>query len=161
MSFLKQKVSSSLKKAGLDPLEALSFDANEESDDRLDERDEDENSSNAESEDDASAASEDSEVHRHAKKRSSKHNRQVSEESAADGYIPWSILSPDKYSLESKDGPIGRQFPWGFADPFNPVHCDFVKLKDAVFAEWRLELREASREVVSFHRRNSPLSNPY
>jgi hypothetical protein len=65
------------------------------------------------------------------------------------GYVPWSFISPDKYSLEAKDGPVGRQFPWGFADPYDPGHCDFVKLKDAVFAEWRSELREASREVVS------------
>jgi septin family protein len=152
MSFLKQKVSRSLKKAGLDPLEALNFDAVESDDDRLDERDEDENSSNADSEEAASARSDDSEGNRNFsnRNRSGKHNRQVSAEDAAldGGYIPWSILSPDKYSLESKDGRVGREFPWGFADPYNVGHCDFVKLKDAVFGEWRSELREASREVV-------------
>ncbi|EXJ64567.1 hypothetical protein A1O7_00904 [Cladophialophora yegresii CBS 114405] len=152
MSFLKQKVSRSLKKAGLDPLEALNFDAADSDDDRLDERDEDEDSSNADSEEATSARSDDSEgIRNFSRKRSGIHNRQVSGEDAAldGGYVPWSILSPDKYSLESKDGPVGRQFPWGFADPYNPVHCDFVKLKDAVFGEWRSELREASREVVS------------
>lgn len=61
--------------------------------------------------------------------------------------LPLSILSPDPYSLKSETGPIGRHFPWGFADPYNPEHCDFVKLKESVFGEWRGELREASREV--------------
>ncbi|KIX97032.1 uncharacterized protein Z520_07146 [Fonsecaea multimorphosa CBS 102226] len=150
MAFLKQKVSWSLKKAGLDPLEALSFDAEDEDDERLDERDEDENSSAADSED-HSARSDDSDANRDrvTAKRPGNHKRQVSTEDAVldSGYVPWSILSPDKYSLEAKDGRVGRLFPWGFADPYNPEHCDFGKLKDAVFGEWRSELREASREV--------------
>lgn len=64
-------------------------------------------------------------------------------------YLPLSILSPDMYDLEmsgqSNQRP-GRRFPWGFADPYDPEHCDFVRLKDSVFSEWRAELREASRE---------------
>lgn len=152
MAFLKQKVSRSLKKAGLDPLEALNFESAED-EDRFDERDEDENSSNADSEEASSARSDDSEGHRNtSKKRPDNHARQTSAEDVVleSGYAPWSILSPDRYSLESKDGPVGRHFPWGFADPYNEDHCDFVKLKDAVFGEWRSELREASREVVSW-----------
>ena len=157
MSFLKQKVIKSLKKAGLDPLEALNFEAEEESDnDKFDERDEDENSSTADSGSEAASKSEDSDPTRPTSnmKRPLNHGRQPSNLSVTDGGVasgfePWSIISPDKYSLQSKEGPIGRQFPWGFADPYNAKHCDFVKLKDAVFGEWRSELREASREVVS------------
>ena len=59
-------------------------------------------------------------------------------------FLPFSILSPDPYS-SSEDRP-GRVFPWGFADPFSPDHCDFVRLKESVFTEWRSELREAARE---------------
>ncbi|KAJ9608961.1 hypothetical protein H2200_006732 [Cladophialophora chaetospira] len=151
MSFLKQKVSKSLKKAGLDPLEALNFDTVGSDDDRFDERDEDDNSSAADSDEATSARSEDSEGDRQpsSRKRTDNHKRLSSAEDVVldSGYAPWSILSPDKYSLEPKDGPIGREFPWGFADPYNAGHCDFVKLKDAVFGEWRSELREASREV--------------
>ena len=149
MAFLKQKVTRSLKKAGLDPLEALNFDTADLDEDRLDERDEDDNSSATNSP--GSGRSEDSDANRKARNRLSKHNREVSAEDAEldGGYVPWSILSPDRYSLELKGGPVGRQFPWGFADPYNAGHCDFVKLKDAVFGEWRSELREASREVVS------------
>jgi septin family protein len=58
-------------------------------------------------------------------------------------YLPLSIISPDIY----EPGVIGRKFPWGFADPMDIEHCDFVRLKDAVFSEWRGELREASREL--------------
>lgn len=58
-------------------------------------------------------------------------------------YLPLSIISPDMYE---PDVP-GRKFPWGFADPHNAAHCDFLRLKDMVFAEWRGELREASRDL--------------
>ncbi|CAK7565245.1 MAG: hypothetical protein SEPTF4163_003157 [Sporothrix epigloea] len=57
-------------------------------------------------------------------------------------FIPMSIISPDIYEPDI----VGRQFAWGFADPNNADHCDFLRLKDAVFSEWRGELREASRE---------------
>lgn len=57
--------------------------------------------------------------------------------------LPLSIISPDPYEPDV----LGRKFPWGFADPMNAQHCDFVKLKETVFTEWRSDLREASREV--------------
>lgn len=57
--------------------------------------------------------------------------------------LPFSIISPDPH----EPGVIGRRFPWGLADPMNAEHCDFVKLKQNVFAEWRGNLREASREL--------------
>lgn len=57
-------------------------------------------------------------------------------------FVPLSIISPDSYDPGL---PLGRHFPWGFADPFNPSHCDFGRLKDSVFSEWRAELREKSR----------------
>ncbi|KAK4555334.1 hypothetical protein LTR86_007631 [Recurvomyces mirabilis] len=68
-------------------------------------------------------------------------------------YIPMSFLSPDLYDLPpytpfpktTAKGQIGRRFPWGFADPYDPEHCDFVRLKESVFGEWRLELRDLSR----------------
>ncbi len=57
--------------------------------------------------------------------------------------LPMSIISPDPYEPEVN----GRKFPWGFADPMNAEHCDFVKLKERIFTEWRGDLREASREL--------------
>lgn len=62
--------------------------------------------------------------------------------SSEDVYIPFSLLSPDPYDPSVP----GRQFPWGLADPYNPLHCDFVRLRDSVFNEWRAELRLAARE---------------
>ncbi|PSK34778.1 hypothetical protein B9Z65_1361 [Elsinoe australis] len=59
-----------------------------------------------------------------------------------DVYIPFSLLSPDPYELNA----VGRRFPWGMADPYNEDHCDFVRLRDSIFSEWRAELRAASRE---------------
>jgi len=62
--------------------------------------------------------------------------------SVEDIYIPFTIISPDPYDPET----IGRRFAWGVADPYNAEHCDFVRLKDSVFGEWRAELRSAARE---------------
>ncbi|KAF3930244.1 Septin-2 [Dactylellina cionopaga] len=70
--------------------------------------------------------------------------------------IPFSVISPDHYGSES----IGRQYPWGVADPFNSRHCDFLKLKEAVFSDWRADLRESSRDIWYENWRTSRLSKP-
>lgn len=62
---------------------------------------------------------------------------------AENSTLPLSIISPDPF----EPGVVGRKFPWGFADPYNAEHCDFTKLKEMVFTEWRGDLREASREL--------------
>lgn len=56
--------------------------------------------------------------------------------------LPLSIISPDKMYNQ---GFPGREFPWGAAQTDNPLHCDFGKLKELIFVEWRDEMREASR----------------
>ena len=57
--------------------------------------------------------------------------------------LPFSIISPDPYEPDV----VGRNFPWGFADPMNAEHCDFTRLKEKIFTEWRIDLKEASREL--------------
>ena len=154
MAFLKKKVWESLKKSGLDPLEALNV---EEDEDKIEEEDEyEERNSDSDSlpASPATAHTEDSDTVPAATsnmKRPMAHKREPSNLSISNsmmdsGYLPMSILSPDEYSLDPRSGPPGRHFPWGFADPYDPAHCDFLKLKEAVFGEWRSELREASRE---------------
>jgi septin family protein len=164
MTFLKKTVWDSLRKANLDPLEALGLDDVEgespRDSRRLDEKDEDE----LNSEGDSSAGrnspnattTQNPEVNaspqskrlstgslRHHKRQMSADNLLTGSDSSEIPYLPLSILSPDIY----EPGVIGRKFPWGFADPYNVEHCDFVRLKEAVFSEWRGELREASREL--------------
>lgn len=88
-------------------------------------------------------------------------NNSVSQDD--DPYIPMSILSPDPYDFPpySSKPPkqVGRLFPWGLADPYNPTHCDFTKLRDSIFSEWRSELREASRVRWYEQWRTSRLKN--
>ena len=65
-----------------------------------------------------------------------------------DPHLPFSILSPDPIIAHQPSvGQVARRFPWGEADPYRKEHCDFVRLTEAVFREWRREMREASREV--------------
>ena len=167
MALLKKTVWDSLKQAKCDPLEALNLaEADEEGDgSRLDERDEDaynlsEDEADKEESDlidklvDRSSSDYDESGkkstppipppkagHRHSASMSSAINSTKDKDETP--YLPMSIISPDSY----EPGVVGRRFPWGFADPYNVEHCDFVRLKDSVFSEWRAELREASREV--------------
>lgn len=157
MTYLKRSVWDAIKKANLDPLEALGIDdADEESDpDRLDEKDEDEFSENeADQKSDEAPITHSSPPSSPGSKRLSsgslrRYRPSENGASLAVGTIdelpplPLSIISPDIY----EPGVIGRKFPWGFADPMKEDHCDFVKLKEAVFSEWRGELREASRDL--------------
>ena len=166
MSHLKQMVWQSLKQAGLDPLEALNISG--DSDDQIDEEDEDDLNGNDGSDDASppgSPRTDDSDGVNNPKNGNSRrqHTRNISKASIASlmmdsGYVPMSILSPDTHSLDPQNGPVGRKFPWGFADPYNPEHCDFSKLKDAVFGEWRNDVREASREIFYERWRTSRLN---
>ncbi|KAK4175693.1 hypothetical protein QBC36DRAFT_20822 [Triangularia setosa] len=156
MNVLKRSVWGSLKKANLDPLEALGLDADDDDStpdsSRILEEDEDEEehpSSNSEGEgsgDDQGLPIQGQSPSPNSKRLS---NGSVRRNKAEDTlkedevpFFPMSIISPDIYEPEV----VGRQFPWGFADPYNEEHCDFVRLKEAVFSEWRSELRELSRE---------------
>lgn len=163
MAYLKKTVSDSLRAANIDPLEALGLEDSEDPRDidRLDEEDED-NEADEHGDDDASSESDSmvpatkpptspsaSPQSTSTSKRASSirhHKRTMSNEPLTPDeapYLPLSIISPDMYD----PGTIGRKFPWGFADPYQEAHCDFVRLKEAVFSEWRGELREASREL--------------
>ncbi|EEY15980.1 Sep4b [Verticillium alfalfae VaMs.102] len=157
MQVLKKAVWESLKKANLDPLEALGMgDDDDDSSDRIEEADEDalEDDSDQSPEDDDLPIQGGDELVRSvpsspsAKRLSGqsirRHKAKEEEKQEKDEtpFLPLSIISPDLYEPEI----AGRQFPWGFADPYDEQHCDFNKLKEAVFTEWRAELREASRE---------------
>ncbi|KAI5921127.1 hypothetical protein F4810DRAFT_375131 [Camillea tinctor] len=165
MAVLKKTVWASFKKANFDPLEALGLDEDDatSSSSRIDEaveEDEDavesdsdekeEKAGDAGDKEDADLESKDSPSQGRtspgSKRRS---NNSVHRPKSAEGeandeipFIPMSIISPDLY----EPGVIGRKFPWGFANPYDEDHCDFTRLKEAVFSEWRGELREVSRE---------------
>lgn len=143
MAVLKKSVWDSLKKADLDPLKVLGLDDEEDesrpASGRIPEEDESE-----EHDDEGHASQEEQGNESPGSRRSSIRRSRNNEELKAEEtpYIPLSIISPDLYEPEVH----GRQFPWGFADPYNEEHCDFVQLKESVFNEWRTELREASRD---------------
>ncbi|KAK5124345.1 hypothetical protein LTR08_005731 [Meristemomyces frigidus] len=83
-------------------------------------------------------------------------------------YLPMSILSPDPYDLPpyakpptstKTPPPIGRRFPWGLASPYDAAHCDFTRLRDSVFSEWRGDLRDLARTKWYENWRTSRLKN--
>ncbi|KAF2453037.1 hypothetical protein BDY21DRAFT_260203, partial [Lineolata rhizophorae] len=147
MTYLKKTVWDSLKQARLDPLEALNLDEDDdderEDEQALDERDEDEYNLSGDEQptDDTPADPSDSDEAYPSAESPSPAAPASAPAADALPYLPLSVISPDAY----EPGAVGRRFPWGFADPYDPAHCDFVRLKESVFAEWRAELREASR----------------
>ncbi|KAF4124624.1 Septin [Geosmithia morbida] len=153
MNVLKRAVWDTFQKSNLDPLAALGLDEDSSSvsSGRIDEEAEDDDEAKPEAnrgEDHDSGVDNGSTVNGNSpaasKRQSSASLRRRSEDDANETpFLPLSIISPDLYET----GVVGRQFPWGFADPYNPEHCDFERLKEAVFSEWRSELREASREL--------------
>ncbi|KAI9374112.1 septin [Aspergillus egyptiacus] len=159
MAYLKKAVWASLKKANIDPLEILTLEDQEEytsesdSEKELEARSAEEASATAEEdqvEKESGAASTDESTQLKSPESPSQRSdstRKSAGSQAAVPLLPFSVLSPDRYSLEDESGRVGRKFPWGFADPYDPEHCDYLKLKDSVFSEWRSELREASRVV--------------
>ncbi|KAI1129335.1 septin [Nemania abortiva] len=159
MTFLKKTVWASLKKANFDPLEPLGLDEEDESTPNSSRIDEDEEleaeadeaavESDEGEEKDANAGipgddnvPEGEDRSSSASKRRSNTSLQREENVDELPLLPMSIISPDLY----EPGAIDRKFPWGTANPYDPDHCDFTRLRDAVFTEWRSELREASRE---------------
>jgi septin family protein len=152
MTYLKKTVWDSLRKANLDPLEALGLDDLEgdspRNSSRIDEQDEDSDDSGKASGEELLIQSNEPASSPNSKGLSSgsvRRHKRIDDESESSEIpsLPLSIISPDIY----EPGVIGRKFPWGFADPLNVEHCDFLRLKEAVFSEWRGELREASREL--------------
>lgn len=164
MAFLKRAVWEALRVAKLDPLEALELE-----DDGEDEEEEEDGEANGEEED----SDEGDELPVPKTRRAHKRQSSLSAMSGApsdDGeppYLPMSIISPDIYDLPpyapksklSKHEKIGRRFPWGFADPYDADHCDFGRLRDSIFSEWRSELRELSRTKWYENWRTSRLKN--
>ncbi|CAG8898873.1 unnamed protein product [Penicillium egyptiacum] len=148
MSYLRKAVWNSLKQANIDPLEILTLEDQEEEYSSSESADEEEILELETG--DVSEAKESESATENAPgspSQLSQGTRRSNASQAANQHVPFSILSPDPHSLAAGDKPVGRRFPWGFADPYDPEHCDFVRLKDSVFSDWRSELREASRVV--------------
>jgi hypothetical protein len=159
MAYLKRAVWDAVKSAKLDPLEALELEDDSE-DDSTGEADD------AASGDDAS----DSSLPLPKARPGKSHKRQsslsiVDTVSGDTPYLPMSVFSPDLYDLPPyapplrKGDKVGRRYPWGFADPHDAAHCDFGRLRDSVFSEWRVELRELSRSRWYENWRTSRLKN--
>lgn len=146
MNVLKRTVWDTFQKSNLDPLAALGLDedASSVSSSRIEEEEE---APEVQAPADDAADAPGSETNGKSSPSGSRpHSSQSlakrNDEANETPFLPLSIISPDLY----EEGVVGRQFPWGFADPYNPEHCDFERLKEVVFSEWRSELREASRE---------------
>ncbi|CAI7578411.1 unnamed protein product [Penicillium glandicola] len=148
MNYLRKAVWNSLKQANIDPLEILTLEDQEEDYSSSESADEEETPERENKTETGDAGEVESEFAAPGSpSQRSEGTRRSTTSQATNQHVPFSILSPDPHSLAAGDQPVGRRFPWGFADPYDAEHCDFVRLKDSVFSDWRSELREASRVV--------------
>lgn len=137
MEELKKLVRKGLSRAGIDPLEALELELSEFPEAETPPRAQ--RGSLAEADEDEDLPEPNKSI------RSTTSSSSAARKTSGNlSVLPMSIISPDVYEPGE---PVGRRFPWGFADPYDEKHCDFVKLKEAVFADWRGDLREKSRDV--------------
>jgi hypothetical protein len=142
MEELKKIVRQGLERAGIDPLEALELELAEGEEEEEVQGTKAQRGSLVEADEEYSSSGEDAPQSSDKSTASS-----VSTSRKARGlnsFLPLSVISPDGYEPGER---VGRHFPWGFADPYNEAHCDFVRLKEAVFGDWRADLREKSRDV--------------
>ncbi|KAG6026951.1 hypothetical protein E4U40_001824 [Claviceps sp. LM458 group G5] len=147
MNVLKKFVWNSIKQADLDPLEALGLEDDFDStSNKITEEgeEEDDDSVYRDGEQELNPSMPTPPVNKRVSSQSFRRHTLAQDDNKEDEIplLPFSILSPDVY----EPAVIGRHFPWGFADPYNDEHCDFTRLKEAIFSEWRGELREASRD---------------
>lgn len=149
MNVLKRAVWDSIRKNGLDPLETLGLedDSNSVINEEDEEAEVDSDTLPQEIGDDSPTSPEFNPIKRSPGKRVSSQSmirHKASQENKEEElpFLPLSTISPDLY----EPSVVGREFPWGFADPYNEKHCDFQRLKEAVFSEWRTDLREASKD---------------
>ncbi|CCU77752.1 septin [Blumeria hordei DH14] len=154
MIHLKKKMLEGMRLANLDPLQALGLSSAKSSSGSPSDTDNEDNQYGTENGSDSGTLAEDGFLPMNKPltlnlKRNLSHSshRQVS----IDGsdifgdfpHLPLSVISPDMYEPSF----VGRRFPWGFADPMNSQHCDFVQLKESILGEWRDEIREVCRDV--------------
>lgn len=141
MEDLKKLVRQGLERAGIDPLEALELELDEGEEEEAQET-KAKRGSLAEVDEGSSSSDEDAPQ---SSNKSTASSISVSRKAKGlNSFLPLSVISPDGYEPGEK---VGRHFPWGFADPYDEAHCDFVKLREAVFGDWRADLREKSRDV--------------
>ena len=174
MSHLKHAVWKSIRDNSMNPLDALELEDDEDEDEQYADSDvlveEDEDAYSNQSPDRRSSSSPSSNSSSSAKIKSASkrasHIRHASQAGATtdeEPYLPLSVLSPDPYTLPKSgiatESELSRVFPWGSASPLNPQHCDFSRLRDSVFLEWRGDLRELSRTRWYEQWRTSRLRN--
>lgn len=157
MAYLKRAVWRSLKNSKLDHLEAIGLEDNNDmerpigkfgSHERDDNRAASPRLDSPTESDSGRSASEFSALKPfrplgNAVSSSSPYGMASSQQASEPPPLPFSIISPDMFEPDI----AGRKFPWGFADPFNPEHCDYSRILETVFTDWREEIKDASRDL--------------
>ncbi|EEB93056.1 hypothetical protein MPER_08343 [Moniliophthora perniciosa FA553] len=62
--------------------------------------------------------------------------------------MPFAVIGSEEDIEIDGESVRGRAYPWGVVEVDNPDHCDFVRLKSALFSSHLYDLRSLTEEVL-------------
>lgn len=87
------------------------------------------------------------------------HPDTIAENSELRSLLPFAIVSSEDH-VPSATGEmvLGRAYPWGTVEVYNPEHCDFARLKGAIFGTHLNDLKEITHDFLYENYRTEKLS---
>lgn len=87
------------------------------------------------------------------------HPDTIAENSELRSLLPFAIVgSEDQVQTPSGEVTLGRAYPWGTVEVDNPEHCDFSRLKSALFGSHLNDLKEITHDFLYENYRTERLS---
>lgn len=87
------------------------------------------------------------------------HPDTIAENSELRSLLPFAIVgSEDNVTTPEGDVTLGRSYPWGTVEVYNPDHCDFVRLRNSIFGSHLNDLKEITHDFLYENYRTEKLS---
>ena len=87
------------------------------------------------------------------------HPDTIAENSELRSLLPFAVIgSEEEVRTETGEVTLGRAYPWGTVEVDNPEHCDFSRLKSALFGTHLNDLKEITHDFLYENYRTERLS---
>ena len=86
------------------------------------------------------------------------HPDTIAENSEPRSMLPFAVVGSEDVVQSHGRPVIGRSYPWGTVEVENPDHCDFVRLKNALFGSHLNDLKEITHDFLYENYRTEKLS---
>ena len=87
------------------------------------------------------------------------HPDTIAENSELRSLLPFAVVCSEE-NVSTPDGhlTLGRAYPWGAVEVYNPEHCDFLRLRNALFGTHLNDLKEITHDFLYENYRTERLS---